>query len=146
SPSHLAGELFKAMAGVNIVVVPYRGAAPAMNALLGGEVQIILPTAGVIAPHIKSGKARALAVTSAKPSALLPDLPTVAASLPGFEVGTMVVEFAPAKTPAAVINRLNQEMVRGLNKPEVRQMFYSIGLETIGSSPEQLATEMKADM
>ncbi len=146
SPSHLAGELFKSMAGVDIVVIPYKGGAPAMNALLGGEVQMILPTAGVIAPHIKSGRVRALGVTSAKPSALLPDLPTVSASLPGFEVGTMVVAYAPARTPASIVNRLNREIVRGLSRPEIKETFANFGLEAIGSSPQELASEQKADM
>ncbi len=146
SASHLAGELFKSTAGIKMVVIPYKGGAPAMNALLGGEVQMILPTAGVVAPHIKSGRVRALAVTSAKPSALFPDLPTVAATLPGFEVGTMVVAFAPAKTPAAIINRLHQEMVQGLNKQEIKEAYYNMGLETVGSSPVQLAAAERAEM
>ena len=98
-------------------------------------------------PHVKSGRLRALAVTSAEPSALVPGLPTVAASgLPGYECGIDTGMFAPAKTPAAIINRLNQEIVRFLNTPEVKEKFLNAGVEVVGSSPEELAAIMKSDI
>ena len=144
--SHLASELFKAMAGVDIVRVPYKGVGPALNALVAGEV-LSFTNPGAAAPHVKSGRLRALAVTSAQPSALIPGLPTVAASgLPGYEAVSIFGMFAPAKTPAAIINRLNLEIARHLKAPETRERFLSSGVETVGSSPEQLGTTIKAEM
>jgi len=107
TPQHIAAELFKSMAGVNIVRIPYKGAGPAIVAVVAGEVQLTFSSAGAAAPHIKSGRLRALAVASAEPSALAPGLPTVAsAGLPGFEAGSLWCFFAPAKTPASLISRL----------------------------------------
>ena len=145
--THLAAELFKSMAGVNIVHVPYKGSAPAITALISGEVQLTITDVGLVAPHVKSGKLRALAVTSAEPSALVPGLPTVAASgLPGYEAVGMTGILAPAKTPAAIINRLNQEIVRVLNMPEVKEQFFNAGVEVVGSSPEQFAATIKSEI
>ncbi len=107
SATHLPAELFKAMAGVNIVRIAYKGGAPALSALIGGEVQVMFATASGAGPHVNSGRLRALAVTSAQPSALFPDLPTVAAAgLPGYDAASIMCIFAPAKTPAALIDRL----------------------------------------
>ena len=145
--THLAGELFKSMAGVNIVMVPYKSSAPAVNAVLGGEVQLMFPNAPTVAPHVKSGKLRALGVGSAEPTALAPGVPTMAASgLPGYESTVLQCLFAPAKTPAAIIKRLNQEIVRFLNTPETKARLLSAETEAVGSSPEQLAAIIKADM
>jgi tripartite-type tricarboxylate transporter receptor subunit TctC len=145
--THLAAELFKAMAGVDIVRVPYKGVGPALNALIAGEVQLSFTNPGAATPHVKSGRLRALAVTSAQPSALLPGLPTVAASgLPGYEAVSIFGLFAPARTPAAIINRLNQESVRFLNLAQTREKFLNSGVETVGSSPEQLAATVKSEM
>ena len=145
--THLAGELFKAMAGVNIVMVPYKSSAPAITAVLSGEVQIMFPNAPIMAPIIKSGKLRALGVTSLKPSALFPDLPTVAESgLPGYESGTTNALFVPARTPAAVIRRLNQEVVRFINLPDTKTQLLNNGIEPVGNSPEQLAAIIKSEM
>ena len=146
-PTPLAGYLFNAMAGVNITHVYYKGSGPGLNSLIAGEVQVMFPAAGGAATHIKSGRLRAFAVTSAQPSALLPGLPTIAASgLPGFEMVAPYGLFAPPKTPRAIINRLNQAMVRVLNQAEVKDRFLNAGAETVGSSPEQLAANVKADM
>ncbi|MBI4190232.1 MAG: tripartite tricarboxylate transporter substrate binding protein [Betaproteobacteria bacterium] len=145
--NHLAGELFKSMAKVNIVHVPYNGGGPALNGLITGEVQLMFPAAGSVTPLVRSGRLKALAVASAQPSALVPGLPTVAsAGLPGFEMMTMTTIFAPAKTPVAIINRLNQEIVRVVNKPDVKARFFDSGSEVVGSSPEQLGAAMQADM
>ncbi|MBI4191135.1 MAG: tripartite tricarboxylate transporter substrate binding protein [Betaproteobacteria bacterium] len=146
TPPHLAGELFKVMAGVNIVYVPYKSTGPAVIGLLSGQAEMMIDTGPSQVPHIKSGKLRALAVTTAKPSALFPDLPTLAATVPGYEMENTNVMFAPAKTPAAIITRLNQEIARVLNRPEVKQRFSDVGTETVGSSPEQLAATVKSDM
>ncbi len=145
--THLATELFKSMAQINAVGVPYKGSAPAIAALISGEVQLTINEAGLMLSHIKSGRLRALAVTSATPSALLPGLPTVAASgLPGYEWIGMTHIMAPARTPAPVIGRLNQEIVRALNKAEVRERYLNAGAEVVASTPEELAATIKADM
>ena len=145
--SHLSGELFKSMAEVDIVRVPYKGSGPLITDLLGGQVQLAFPASASVSPHVRSGKLKGLAVTSVKPSALAPGLPTVSASgLPGYESATTYAIFAPANTPAAVIKRLNQEIVRTLDRGDVKEKFLNIGVEVIGSSPEQLAHAMKSDM
>ena len=118
-----------------------------MTAVIGGQVQLIFPTAGSAAPHLKSGRLRALAVTSAQRTALFPGLPTVAAAgLPGYEASSIVGIFAPAKTPAAIVNRLNAEIQQALNKPETKKRFFDSGVETIGGPPEQLAAAVKSEM
>jgi tripartite-type tricarboxylate transporter receptor subunit TctC len=118
SSSHLAAELFKYMARVNIVRVPYKGQGPAVLAVLGGEVQMSFATSSSVSGHIKSGKLRALAIGTAKPSALAPGLPTVAESgLPGYESASNAGMFAPAKTSGRLIALLNREIVQALNRP-----------------------------
>jgi tripartite-type tricarboxylate transporter receptor subunit TctC len=146
-PQHLAGELFKSMAGVNILHVPYKANSPAITALISGEVQLYISDVGLLLPHAKSGKLRALAVTSLDRSALVPDLPTVAASgLPGYEMIGVTGVFAPPKTPATFVSRLNREIVRVLNLPEIKEKFLTAGVEIIGSTPEQLAAKVKSDL
>lgn len=143
--SHLAGELFKSMAGVDIVRIVYKTQVSAD--LLSGEVQVVFGSAGAVTPHAKSGRLRALAITSPQPSVLVPGLPTVAASgLPGFEMGTIFGIFAPAKTPEPVVKRLNQEIVRFIHTPEARERLISFGVEPVGSSPEELTATMKSEM
>jgi tripartite-type tricarboxylate transporter receptor subunit TctC len=142
----LAAELFKAMAGVNLVRIPYKGTGPAMNALLAGEVQLMFPTPASVMPHAKSGRLRALAVTSAEPSDLLPGLPTVASAIPGYESVTPFGVFATGRTPAAVVSRLNQEIVRVIRTDDVRKRFADAGVEVVGSTPEQLTSTIKAEM
>ena len=145
--SHLAGELFKGMAGVSILSIPYKGSGPALTALMSGEVHMGFENTITIMPHIRSGRVKALAVGSAQPSALTPGLPTVAASgLLGFEAGTFYGVFAPAKTPETIIRRLNQEIVRFLSMPEVKQKILASGAEPVGNSPEEFATTIKSDM
>ena len=147
STTHLAAELFKVMAGVNIVHVGYKGGGPALNAILGAEVQTMFANATGVTPHVASGRLRALAVTSSQPSKLFPELPTVAAAgVPGYEAVATMAVFAPAKTPAALIDRLNREIVRTLNEPEVRDRFAKAGSEAIGSTPKALADAMRSDM
>ncbi len=145
--THLASELFKVMAGIDMQRIPYKGNGPAMNGLIGGQVQLMFPTAGTVATHLKSGRVRALAITSAKPSALFPDLPTVAAAgLPGYECDSMIGAFAPAKMAPAIISLLSKEMAIAVNQPEVKQRFAAAGVETIGSSPQALAAAVKSEM
>ena len=145
--AHLAAELFKSMAGINIVRVAYKGNGPALTALLGGEVQLMFPNTPSVAPHIKSGKMRALAVTGSQPSALAPGLPTVTASgVSGYEAISIDAVYAPAKTPVAVISRLNQEMVRLLTRPDVKEKLLNVGLEVVASTPEQLAAAIRSEI
>lgn len=145
--NHLAGELFKSMAGVDIVPINYRGAPLAMNDLLSGRVQLMFATAMVAKPHVAAGKLTALAVTSAKPSAILPDVPTIAGSgLPGYESVSTLGAFAPAATPKPIVALLNKEMVGVLNAPEAKLRLFASGLEVVASTPEQFAAAIKADM
>lgn len=143
---HLAGELFKALAGVNITMVPYKGGGPALNGLLGGEVHLMFPNAGAAMPQIRSGRVRALAVSTAKPSTLVPDLPTIASTVPGYETMATICVFAPARTPAAIINLLSREMGRTLTRPDVKERLFSLGAEVVASSPAELAAYMRTDM
>ena len=143
----LAAELFKSMVGADMVRVNYKSGGLALTDLIAGQVQLMFANAGAVATHMKTGRLKALAVTSAKPTALLPGLPTVAAGgLPGYELVSVQGIFAPAKTPAAVIQRLNQEIVPFLQKPETREIFFKAGVETIGSTPEELAATVKSEM
>ncbi len=147
SSSHIAPELLKSMAGVNIVRVPYKGAGPAVNDLIGGHVQLMSVVIATGMPHVKSGKLRGLAVTSLQPSALAPGFATVASSgLPGYESVSIQGLFVPAKTPAAIVTRLNQEIVRAVNKPELKEKFILSGVEPVGSTPEELVAAVKAEM
>jgi tripartite-type tricarboxylate transporter receptor subunit TctC len=145
--NHLAVELFKSMAGVEIMHIPYKGGGPSMIALLGNEVQLMFITAGSIAPHLKSDKLRALAVASAEPFALVPGLPTVASSgLPGYESGSIQGVFAPAKTPVGVIRRLNREIVQVLRATDVKDKLLSTGSQAVGSSPEEFSAKIKSEI
>lgn len=147
SSTHLSVELFKSMAGVNIVRVPYKGNGPALNDLIAGQVQVMFVTAATVTPHLTSGRLKALAVTSAEPSVLAPGLPTVAASgLPGYDSISIYGLFAPSRTPAAIIRLLNQESAQFLKTAEVKERFFKAGVETVGSSPEEFAAVIKSDM
>jgi tripartite-type tricarboxylate transporter receptor subunit TctC len=143
---HLAAELFKSMAGVNITMVPYKGGGPALNGLIAGETNLMFPNAGAAMPHIRSGRVRGLAVSTAKPSTLLPDLPTIASTVPGYETTAVIHMFAPAKTPTAIIDVLNREATRTLTKPEVKERLFNLGAEVVASTPSQLDAYMRADM
>lgn len=148
SINHLAAELFKSLAGVNIVRVPYKGSGAAMNDLLGGQVHLTFAVASSAPAHVKSGRLRGLAVSGARRSALLPGLPTIAEAggLPGYEAVAITGMFAPAKTPAAIVNRLHQENTRTTSQPELRQRFLNNGSEVVGGTPEQFSAAIKADV
>ena len=144
---HLAGELFKHMAGVNIVRVGYKGTGPGVVAVMAGEVHMMFPGAPAAMPHVKQGRLRAIAVCSAQPSPFAPGVPTVSESgLPGFESMSPQGIFAPAGTPPAIVNRLNQEIARTLNSDEVKQKMFAAGSQVVANSPEAFGTAMKADM
>ncbi len=145
--AHLAAELFKSMAGVKLVHVPYKGGGPALVALIAGEAQLMFPNAGAVAPQAKSGRIRPLATGSAQPSALFPGLPTMsAAGVPGYEAVSMVSMFAPPKTPPALVTRLNQEIARVLTRADIKEKLAAAGVEPAGGPPEQLTNTMKAEM
>ena len=146
STTHLAGELFKAQAGVNLTRINYKGAGAIINDLLGGQVDMMFGTSGSVIPHIKSGRLKALAVTSAEPSALLPGLPTIAATVPKYESVGMVGFFAPARTPEMVINRLNMEIVRILNQSDIKDKLLGVGIEPVGSTPKEFLNALTLEM
>ncbi len=145
--THLAAEQFMHMTGTRMLVVPYKGGAPGTAALLGGEVQAYFATISTALPHIKSGKLRALAVTSAKRSSVAPDLPTVAeAGVAGYEHSSWVGILAPAKTPRAVIDKLHSEITKIVQLPEVKTLFLSNGLESVGNSPKEFEAVIKTEI
>lgn len=147
SSNHLAAELFKALAGVDIARIAYKGSGFAVSDLIGGQVQLMFATTGSVAPHVKSGRLRALAVTSPQPSALVPGLPTLAASgVPGYESVTMYGLYAPANAPATLIRRLNQDAARYLDMPATKERLVSAGVETVGGSPQDFAAAIRSDM
>lgn len=147
SSSHLATELFKSMAGVKMARITYKAIALGVSDLIGGRIDMIMASAQSMLPHINSKRLRGLAVTSAKPSTLVPGIPTAAASgLPGYESATVNGIFAAAGTPTAIISRLSEEIVKVLHAPDVTQKLFESGMEVVGSSPEQFSTEVKADI
>ena len=144
---HIAGELFKSMAGADIVHIAYRSVGAGLTDVLGGRVQLMFPVAGTAMPHITAGKLRGLGVGSVKPSPLAPGLTPIADSgLPGFEAVATFGMFAPAKTPAALIRRLNAETVQVVTTGEVRDKLLVAGIEAIASSPEGLVKQIKDDV
>jgi len=143
---HLAGELFNGMAGIKMVHIPYKGGAPAMIDLLAGQIQLIFSSAPTAVPQVKAGKIRGLAVTTAKRSVILPELPTIAeAGLPGFEADNWYGVVTTMKTPRAVIDRLNTEIVRALHATDVTQLLLAQGLEVRTSTPQEFGAYMKSE-
>ena len=144
--NHIAAELFKAMAGVNLMRIGYKGGGPALNDLIAGQVKVMFATAGSVTSFVKSGKLRGLAVTSAQPTALVPGLPTVAASgVPGYAAEAIYGIWAPAKTPAPILARLHEEIVKYLTTSEAKERFFSSGVEVVASTPQQFAAEIKSE-
>jgi tripartite-type tricarboxylate transporter receptor subunit TctC len=143
---HLSGELFKVMAGVQMTHVPYKGSAPALADLLGGQVQLMFDNLPPSLPQIKAGKLRALAVTSATRAPALPDVPTVAeAGLPGFEASSWFGVLAPAGTPPAIVMKLNAEIAKWLASPEAKEKLASVGANIAGGTPEDFARHIQAE-
>ncbi len=144
---HLAGELFKSLAHVNMNHVPYKGGAPALNDVIGGQVELMFSPIPIAMPHIKSGRVRALAVTSAKRWPTLPDLPAVAeAGLPGYEATGWYGVVAPANTPGAIVTALNEAIVKVLARPDVEQQFTKLDLEPVGNSPQQMTKHLQTEL
>ena len=146
SPMHFAGEMFKRSAAVDLLHVPYRGVAPSLNAALAGEVKLLYTGVGGALQHIKAGKLVPLALTEKARSALLPDVPTATEQgVANVEVNAWYGVFAPAGTPAAVVQRINQEINAVIRLPDVRERLLGAGVEPLGGTPQVLADFMKAD-
>jgi tripartite-type tricarboxylate transporter receptor subunit TctC len=144
--NHLAGELLRSMTGIDIVHVPYKGSAPALNDLIAGQVSLMFDLVLTAAPHVKSGAVRGLAVTGAQRSSALPELPTVAESIPGYEVSAWFGIFAPAGVPQPVVQRLNAEFVKALQQPDLRQRLASQGAEPLTNTPDEFAAYLRAEI
>ena len=145
--THMAGELFMYLTGTRMVSIPYKGGAPGMTALLGGEVQLYFATISTAIPHIRSGKLRALGVTTLKRSVAAPEFPTIAeAGVPGYEHSSWVGMLAPAKIPQPVLTKLNGESVRALQAPEVKTLLLREGLEATGSSPGEFDAVIRSEV
>jgi tripartite-type tricarboxylate transporter receptor subunit TctC len=146
APGHLSGELFSTLAGVKMVHVPYKGAAPALIDVQSGQIQVYFGNLPVTLPHAKAGKLRALGVTSSKRAAVAPDVPTVAeAGLPGFELTPWYGVMTRAGTPEAVLTKLNQEIVRILRTPEMRERITNLGAEPAGLSRDEFSRFLNSE-
>lgn len=147
SVAHLAGEQFKALAGVQITHVPYKGSNPSIIDLIGGQLQLVIDNLPVLVLHVRSGRLKALAVGIKKRSALLPEVPTmIEAGVPGYQASTAFGVLAPAGTPRAIIARLNREIVTILRAPDLIERFAGLGLEAVGSTPEEYAGHLRAEL
>ncbi len=146
SAPHLSAEMFQRQAGVSMIHVPYKGIPPAVTDILGGRVTMLFTTTISAAPHIKAGKLRAVALTSAKRQASMPDVPTVGETLPGYRAEAFQGMVAPAGVPQAVVNKLSAEVARIVRSPEVTQRFQLDGAEAVGSTPKEFAAFLKAEM
>jgi tripartite-type tricarboxylate transporter receptor subunit TctC len=144
--SHMAGELFKTMAAVNLVHVPYRGSAPALTDLVGGQVQVMFDALISTLPHIQSGKLRALAVTTVTRSQVLADVPTIAETVPGYEATIWYGVGAPQGTPADVVGRLNREFNAGLSSPKIKSQLAELGSTPIMGSPAEFGSFVKSEI
>lgn len=145
--AHLAGAMFMSMTGVKFQEIPHSGSGPLLNTLLSGQgVHLGFISIASVSPHVKSGRLRALAVTSPKPSPLFPGLPAVAEFAPGYELAGATSVMAPPKTPVAIINRLNREVVRFVNTPAVKERMFNAGNDVATGSPEDLRNHMKSEI
>ena len=147
TPPHLAGELFKTMARVDIVHIPYKGNVPAFADMLAGQVSLSFPSMPSAVPHLKSGRLRALGVTTAKRSPAAPNIPTIAESgLPGYESTSWYGMLAPARTPPAIVTRLHEVIVAVLASPDMKDKLGSQGLDPVGNTPQQFAAVIKSEI
>jgi tripartite-type tricarboxylate transporter receptor subunit TctC len=143
---HIAGELFKSMAGVDIIHVPYKGGAPALNDLLGGQVSMIIENMPQLLPQVRAGKIRALAVTTQQRSNALADLPAVAEILPGYEATTWFGLLAPAKTPQEIVRKVQSDVAKIGMLPDVKERFTGLGADVIASTPEAFAKHLQSEL
>jgi tripartite-type tricarboxylate transporter receptor subunit TctC len=144
---HLAGESFRLATGAAMQHVPYKGSAPALTDLIGGQVQLMFDSMPSAMPHVKAGKLRPLAVTTAKRSAALPDLPTVAeAGVPGYDISTWYGLWAPRGTPREVVEKLATETAKVLRLPDVRERYAALGAEPVGNTPDEFAAYCRSEL
>ncbi|MGQ0522796.1 MAG: Bug family tripartite tricarboxylate transporter substrate binding protein [Betaproteobacteria bacterium] len=146
STAHLTAEMFNQMAGLKSTVVTFRGGGPAVVALISGEIDYIFATAPSIMPHLKSGRAKALAVTTAKKSSALPDLPTMNTYFPGLESGNWYAMFYPKGTPKQIVDKMNSEIRKALASQEVKDFYPKQALDAVGSSPEELTALLRSEI
>ena len=146
TPLHLGGELFNVQAGTTLNHVPYKGAAPALTDVLGGQIQTAMVGTPAALPFVKTGKLTAIGVTSLKRSSNAPEIPAIAETLPKFEVELVYAMVAPAGTPKDIINKLNSQLVSVLNNPEIKSQLNSKGFDLTSSSPEQLGEYIKSEV
>lgn len=146
TPLHLAGELFNTQAGTNILHVPYKGAAPALTDVLGGQIQTAIVGTPAALPYVKSGKLTGLGVTSLKRSPNAPEIPAISETLPKFEVELVYAIVAPASTPKAIVEKLNTQLVNVLNNPEIKSQLNSRGFDVVTSTPSQLSEYIKSEV
>ena len=146
STAHLTAEMFNQVTGIKSTVLTYRGGGPAVIALVSGEVDYLFATAPSIMPHLVTGKARALAVTTPKRSSALPDLPTMNSIFPGFESDNWYAMFFPKGTPKPIVDRMNSEIRKALNTPELREFMPKQALDPVASSPEELSALLKSEI
>jgi tripartite-type tricarboxylate transporter receptor subunit TctC len=146
STAQLCAELFKTLAAIDIVHVPYKGAGPAMTDLMGGQVQMLITGFSAALVHIKSGKLRALGVTGAKRLKAMPDLPTIGETVPGYEMTSWYGLFAPDGTPAPIVNRLQSEMVAMVKRQDMSDRFISLGLDAEASTPQEFSAQIKEEI
>jgi tripartite-type tricarboxylate transporter receptor subunit TctC len=146
-PTHLAAELLKSMAKIDMVHVPYKGGAPALNDVISGQLELTFIGAPAALPHVRSGRLRLLAVTTPKRMSTMPDVPTVAEQgYPGYDVNASYSVLAPAGTPPAIVSRLNSEIVKAVKAPDVREKLLNLGVEPVGSTQEELATFFQSEL
>ena len=146
SPEHFAGEMFKMMTRTNLLPVPYKGGGPIAIDLVAGHVMTSFSTMPPIIPHVRSGRVRAVAVTTEKRAAVLPDVPTIGETVPGYAMSTWYGAVVPAKTPRDIVVKLNQEILKALALPDVKERLATLGADIVGTSPEQTAAIFKADL
>lgn len=145
SANYLAAEIFKQMAGVNLMRISYKGGGPALTDVLGGQVKVMFATTGSVMTHLKANRLRGLAVTSAEATPLVPGLPPISATVPGYESLTFTGLFVPAKTPQAIITKLHEAMRKYLELADTKERYLASGVEAVGSTPQQLAAAVAAD-
>jgi tripartite-type tricarboxylate transporter receptor subunit TctC len=146
SSAHMSMELFKSMAGIDVQHIPYKGSSPALTDLIGGQVAVFIGNMPPTVPHIKAGKLRALAVTTRSRSALMPELPTIADTLPGYETVAWFGVLAPAGTPPDIVNRLSVEIGKIARSPEMREKLVAMGAEPVGGTPEEFRAVIDRDI
>ncbi|MDH5534502.1 MAG: tripartite tricarboxylate transporter substrate-binding protein, partial [Betaproteobacteria bacterium] len=146
STSHLTGEMFNQVTGLKTTVLTYRGGGPAVIALISGEVDYLFATAPSVMPHLRSGKAKALAVTTPKRSSALPELPTMNTIYPGFESDNWYAMFYPKGTPRPIIDKMNAEIRKALDTPEIKAFYPREALDAVASSPEELSALLKREI